>query len=191
MRHDGTDDAALLAAMAAGDVRAARALSNRLTPIVFSHAMRLVGNAALSEDITQEALIRLWKIAPAWEADRAKVTTWLYRVTANICMDHLRKKKILGSDDVPELVDDTASAAEQMQNKSRADAMQTALMQLPDRQRQAVVLRHIDGFPNPEIATIMDLSVEAVESLTSRGKRALTQLLMPQKSALSYEDEEV
>lgn len=185
------DDADLLAAMASGDVRAARELSNRLTPIVWSHAFRLTGDRTLAEDIAQDALIRLWKIAPEWEAGRAKVTTWLYQVTANLCTDHLRKKRHLGSDDVPEVADSAPTAADQMQAKARQDALQSALMQLPDRQRQAVVLRHIEGVANPDIADVLGISVEAVESLTARGKRALAQILAASKPALSYQDEEV
>jgi DNA-directed RNA polymerase specialized sigma24 family protein len=60
---------------------------------------------------------------------------------------------------------------------------------LPERQRQAVVLRHIDGLANPEIAAILDIGVEAVESLTARGKRALVALLAGQREALGYDDE--
>jgi RNA polymerase sigma-70 factor (ECF subfamily) len=66
-------------------------------------------------------------------------------------------------------------------------ALETALATLPDRQRQAVVLRHIEGLTNPEIADIMAIGVEAVESLTARGKRTLTQILSGQKAALGYE----
>ena len=69
------------------------------------------------------------------------------------------------------------------------DALQAALMELPERQRQAVVLRHIEELPNPEIAGIMEISVEAVESLTARGKRALTAALAGRRAELGYEDD--
>ena len=75
--------------------------------------------------------------------------------------------------------------------RARVDALQAALDSLPDRQRQAVVLRHIEGLTNPEIAAVMDVGVEAVESLTARGKRSLTAALQGQKAALGYEDEGV
>ena len=68
-------------------------------------------------------------------------------------------------------------------------ALQEALMELPDRQRQAVVLRHIEGMSNPEIAQIMDIGVEAVESLTARGKRALAKILAGRKDELGYSDD--
>ena len=78
---------------------------------------------------------------------------------------------------------------ERLQRVAREDALQTALDALPERQRQAVVLRHIEGLANPEIAQILDIGVEAVESLTARGKRALTALLAGQREALGYEDD--
>ena len=62
-------------------------------------------------------------------------------------------------------------------------------MLLPERQRQAVVLRHIEGLANPDIAAILDVGVAAVESLTSRGKRALTADLAAQRDALGYDDD--
>lgn len=68
-------------------------------------------------------------------------------------------------------------------------ALEAALADLPDRQRQAVVLRHLEGMTNPEIAAIMEIGVEAVESLTARGKRALAGLLSGRKDELGYEDD--
>jgi RNA polymerase sigma-70 factor (ECF subfamily) len=76
-----------------------------------------------------------------------------------------------------------------MQAQARAEALQEALMQLPDRQRQAVVLRHIEGLSNPEIAQIMDIGPRAVESLTARGKRALEAMLLGRRAELGFEDD--
>ena len=67
--------------------------------------------------------------------------------------------------------------------------MRDALEALPERQRQAVVLRHIEGQTNPDIAVMMDISVEAVESLTARGKRALAQILAGRRAELGFEYE--
>ena len=69
-------------------------------------------------------------------------------------------------------------------------ALDAALASLPERQRQAVILRHLEGLSNPEIATILEIGVEAVESLTARGKRALAAALAGQRAELGYEDEE-
>ena len=92
-------------------------------------------------------------------------------------------------DDIPEPLDGTPSVAARMQQKSRKDALQSALDHLPERQRQAVVLRHIEGLSNPEIAIIMDITPRAVESLTARGKRALSDILSARRADLGYEDD--
>ncbi|GAA6176795.1 RNA polymerase sigma subunit ECF family protein [Sulfitobacter pacificus] len=182
-------EAALLQRYAAGDGAAARMLATALTPRLYAHALRVLGDTAEAEDVTQDALLRLWKIAPDWRSGEAKVSTWLYRVVANLCTDRLRKRRSTGLDDIDEPADTAASVEQRMQDAARADALQKALDCLPDRQRQAVVLRHIDGLANPEIAVILETGIEAVESLTARGKRALTQALAGQRDALGYEND--
>ena len=170
----------------AGDQAAARALTLRLTPRVYGHACRMLGNRSEAEDVTQEALMRLWRIAPDWRHGEARISTWLYRVVANLCTDRFRRARDLALDAVPEPEDGADSAADRMQQASRADALQQALNRLPERQRQAVILRHIEGLANPEIADIMEISVEAVESLTARGKRSLADDLAGRREELGY-----
>lgn len=185
---DVSDDA-LLVLYANGDQGAAAALNARLTPRIYGYAARVLGDKAEAEDVTQEAMIRLWKQAPTWRQGEAKVSTWLYRVAVNLCTDRLRKKRGVGLDEIAEPISDAASAEQSMIDADRAQALQMALDTLPDTQRQAVVLRHIEGHSNPEIAEIMQISVEAVESLTARGKRGLTSALTGQKEALGFEDD--
>ncbi len=184
-------DEALLARFADGDASAARILTLRLTPRVMAHAWRLLGNRTEAEDVTQEAMLRLWKQAHDWRSGEAKVTTWLYRVVANLCIDRQRRARggAVTLDAIPEPADGRASVADAMQDRARADALQAALDTLPTRQRQAVILRHIDGLSNPEIAEVMGNTVEAVESLTSRGRRALQTRLAGRKEELGYADE--
>lgn len=172
---------------AAGDRTAAQSLTARLAPRCYAQAYRMLGQGADAEDVMQEAMMRLWKMAPDWRTGEAKVTTWLYRVTANLCFDRLRRKQGASLDDVGDPVDPSPSVTDGMQSRARKDALQAALMCLPDRQRQAVVLRHIEDLANPEIAQILDVSIEAVESLIARGKRGLHSALAGQKAALGYE----
>jgi len=184
-------DAALLARYASGDAAAARVLTARLSPRAYGHAFRVLGDAAEAQDVTQDAMMRLWKQAPTWDAGRAQAATWLYRVVANLCTDRLRARRTQSLDaaDVP--ADPGPSAAARLQTAARTDALQAALLRLPERQRQAVVLRHIEGLANPQIAEILDVGIEAVESLTARGKRALAADLAAQRDALGYEDDTV
>jgi RNA polymerase sigma factor (sigma-70 family) len=182
-------DAELLARYAAGDEMAARLLSARLSPRAYAHAYRVLGDGAEAEDVTQEAMLRLWKQAPNWDTERAQAATWLYRVVANLCMDRLRGRKTETLDEIDAPADPGPSAETRLQDIARHDALQFALMRLPERQRQAVILRHIEGLANPEIAEILDVGVEAVESLTARGKRALSADLAAQRDALGYDDD--
>jgi len=186
---DVSDDA-LLVLYANGDAGAAAALTTRLSPRIFGYAARVLGDLAEAEDVTQEAMIRLWKQAPTWRQGEAKVSTWLYRVAVNLCTDRLRKKRGVGLDEIAEPESGTASVEQNMIVADRAAALQSALNDLPDAQRQAVVLRHIEGHSNPEIAEIMETSVEAVESLTARGKRGLKAALLGQKEALGFENDQ-
>lgn len=184
-------DEALLVRYANGDPAAARQLTLRLTPRVFGQAFRMLSDRAEAEDVAQEALLRLWKIAPDWRQGEAQVTTWLWRVVANLSTDRLRKRRrVTPLEDAGDPVDDGDSAAAHMQSRARRDALAEALAGLPERQRRAVELRHIDGLGNPEIAAILELSVEAVESLTARGKRALADRLKGRKAELGYTDDD-
>jgi RNA polymerase sigma-70 factor (ECF subfamily) len=180
-------DEALLVAFGNGDRAAAAMLTLRLTPRIMGFAARMLrGDRHEAEDVTQEAMLRLWKIAPDWRQGEAQVTTWLYRVTANLCTDRLRKRRGVDLDSVPEPVDDAPDAVDRMIGADRAQALQHALDALPERQRIAVTLRHLEGLANPEIAEAMEISVEAVESLTARGKRALAAALAGQREELGY-----
>ncbi len=190
MAEAGTEDDDLLAAYAAGDVAAAAPLARRHAPRVLAVARRMLGDAAEAEDVTQEALLRLWRIAPDWQPGRARVSTWLYRVTANLCTDRLRARRPTEPlDAANEPAAPGRGAAGRMQDDQRREALEEALARLPERQRMAVILRHIEELPNPEVARAMEVSVEAVESLTARGRAALGKILSARKEALGYADE--
>jgi len=184
--NDVSDDA-LMVLYANGDQDAARMLTQRHAPRVLSLSKRLLWDGVEAEDVAQEAMLRLWRTAPEWRQGEAKVSTWLYRVASNLCTDRLRKKRGTALDDVPEPMDDAPSVVENMTASDRENALEWAMSQLPERQKLAVTLRHIDELGNPEIAQIMDITVEAVESLNARGKRTLAKLLLDQKETLGLE----
>lgn len=183
---DPSDDA-LMADYLSGDIAAARALTVRHAPRVLSVAKRMLGDAAEAEDVTQEAMLKLWQIAPDWEPGRARVSTWLYRVASNLCLDRLRKRRRLAPiDEAGDPADPAEGPADRMMSRDRERALAHALARLPERQRLAVVLRHIEGLSNPEIADAMDASVEAVESLAARGRAHLARHLAGRKEDLGY-----
>jgi RNA polymerase sigma-70 factor (ECF subfamily) len=192
--HGEVSDEALMVLYANGDRHAALALTRRVTPRVMAYAARLLsGDRAEAEDVAQETMLRLWRVAPEWRQGETKVTTWAYRVATNLCIDRQRsrsRKRQMALDDAPEVADGARGAESRLQEAGRMAALEAALAGLPDRQRQAVVLRHLEGMTNPEIAAIMEIGVEAVESLTARGKRSLTAILAGRKAELGYEDDE-
>ncbi len=186
--RDQSDDD-LLRLYATGDQKAASELTARLLPRVYGHARRILGDGTEAEDVAQEAMVRMWRSAPNWRYGEAQVSTWLFKVTANLCTDRLRRRRSVGIDEISEPMDTSPAMETRLQRQSRDSALQHALAQLPERQRQAVVLRHLDGLSNPEIAEIMDISARAVESLTARGKRALAELLIGRREELGFEDD--
>ncbi len=181
-------DEALLVAFGNGDREAAAMLTARLAPPVLGFAARMLGDRAEAEDVAQEAMLRLWKAAPGWRQGEAQVSTWVYRVTRNLCIDRMRKRRMVDLEDVPEPADEALGASEALMQADRARALQQAMARLPERQRAAVVLRHVEGRANPEIAEVLGVSVEAVESLTARGKRALAGLLAGRREELGYDE---
>jgi RNA polymerase sigma factor (sigma-70 family) len=184
-------DAALLIAFANGDAGAAQLLAERLLPRTLAQAQRMLGDRAEAEDVAQEAMMRLWRIAGEWRQGEAQVSTWLYRVTANLCTDRLRRwKRSVPLYAVAEPLDTAPSVTARMQSEARAKALSDALAQLPPRQAEAVALRHLEGLSNPEIAAVMEIGVEAVESLTARGKRGLALILAGRREELGIEDDD-
>ena len=184
--HKKNTDHSLLAAFAKGDRGAAQQLTEQLMPKIHAHAYYRLGNIADAEDVTQEAFLKLWKVAPSWKQDKAQVSTWLYRVVSNLCKDRYRRATLEGMVSVQEPTNESQSPSSKIEEEIRQKALYTAMSILPESQRLAVQLRHIDELTNPQIAEIMELSVEAVESLTARGKRKLTKILQSHKSELGY-----
>ncbi|MEM6388380.1 MAG: RNA polymerase sigma factor [Pseudomonadota bacterium] len=186
----GVSDDQLMVLFARGDNAAAQLLTERLLPRVLRHARRVLGRQEDAEDVAQEAMLRLWRAASDWQSDGpARPATWLYRVTANLAIDRLRRTgRAVGLDEVDEPEDPARSVESAMIQADRLSALDAALARLPERQRQAVVLRHIEGLSNPDVATALDISVEAVESLTARGRRKIAELLAGQMEALGYDD---
>lgn len=177
-------DEDLLALYASGDQLAARALMLRQAPRVLALATRMLRDVSEAEDVTQEAMLRLWKIAPDWRMGEAKISTWLYRVANNLCTDRLRKRRGVGLDEAPEIVDETPSVETALMNANRGQALRVAIDKLPERQRLAITLRHFQELSNPDIAEILETSVEAVESLLSRARRSLAADMEKHRAAL-------
>jgi len=166
-------DQDLVARVGRGEPAAVQALVARKLPRMLALAQRMLGDAGEAEDVAQEVFVRVWKQAPHWKPGAAKFDTWMHRVALNLCYDRLRRRRETPTDTPPEQVDPAVSAEAGLVRQDTARQVEAALAALPPRQREAVVLCHYQELSNIEAAALMDVSVEALESLLSRARRAL------------------
>lgn len=172
------DDALVLRA-GRGDRTAAAALMARHLPKMLALARRVLISRSESEaeDAVQDAFLKLWLQAPRWQPGRAKIETWLYRVVLNQCYDRLRRRQYAPLDTVMNAPDPAPLPTAGIEAVQTAAKVNTAMEALPRRQRTAVTLCHLQEMGNIEAAEVMGISVEALESLLSRGRRALREML--------------
>jgi RNA polymerase sigma factor (sigma-70 family) len=171
-------DAELVARVGRGDRAAAEQLMLRHLPKMLALARRMLSNSAEAEDAVQDAFMRLWTHAARWQPGQAKFETWLYRVTLNKCFDRLRRRPTLEIDSAMEVADPASGPARNLENAALAEEIEAAMTSLPERQRSAIQLCHYQECGNIEAAEILGISVEALESLLARGRRALRARLM-------------
>ena len=171
-------DEALMARIAEGDAQAFAELVDTRLDRVLAVARRMLGSDADAEDVAQEALLRLWRQAEKWDGGRAQISTWLYRVTVNLCIDRIRARREDTTAEIPE-TPISASQQQSMEEDDLSDFMDQALQELPERQKLALVLFHYEDLSMAAVAEMMEISVEAVESLLARGRRTLKQRLEP------------
>jgi RNA polymerase sigma-70 factor, ECF subfamily len=141
--------------------------------------LRLTGNSADADEVAQEAFLRIWSHARRWQANRVKFTTWLYRIARNLAIDRHRKQRESTTDDLTMIADEAPDAGEVLDSQQREQLMRGAVARLPERQRTALVLCHFDGLSNQDAAAILEVSVDALESLLSRARRTLRTTLRP------------
>lgn len=170
--HD--PDAALVKRIGAGDARAAEALVARHLTRLTATARRLLNDAVEAEDVAQEVFLRVWKEAPRWREGQAQFATWMYRVAVNLCFDRLRRRReTLDPDAGVALADQGPAPGAALLAQERTARVEAALAALPERQRAAIALCHYQELSNIEAAAALDVSVDALESLLARGRRAL------------------
>ncbi|MEM8725603.1 MAG: sigma-70 family RNA polymerase sigma factor [Pseudomonadota bacterium] len=176
---DGSlDEAELVRRIAAQDEAAFRSVIETHAPLMHRIAYRMMGDAHEAEDITQEAMLRLWDHAPRLiEKGRAgslKLIPWLKRVTVNLAIDRLRvSKRVTDEEHAPEQVDADPLADAAIEAHEEGAAARVLIAALPERQRAAIVLTYYEELPNAEAADALDMNIKAFESLLFRARAAL------------------
>jgi RNA polymerase sigma-70 factor, ECF subfamily len=165
------DETDLMRRIGSGDAQAYRAIADRYFPKVFRFATRVLGDGNEAEDITQETFLRLWQHAHTW-TPRAKLSTWLHQIAKNLCLDRLRRKRP-ASAEVLDALPGSLNPASLFQQKRLAERVQLAMNSLPARQRMALTLVHYEGVSQRQAADILEIKLDALESLLARGRRKL------------------
>ena len=137
-----------------------------------------------AEDIAQETFVRAWRNAHRWTPGRARFESWVGRIAINLCHDRLRRRRETTMDAPPERRDGAAPADAALSAGQGAERVRAAVAALPERQRIALEICHFQERSNIEAAEIMEISVEAVESLLARGRRALRKTLADEAGEL-------
>lgn len=156
-----------------GDNEAWRILVDRHTPAIFNQAWRMLNDHAEAEDVTQETFVRFIKKVPNWRSGEAQLRTWLFRVAINLCIDRLRTHRAVPLDISGDIEDQKTGAAVTDLGIDLRNTVQAALAALPTRQRTAIIMAHYQGFSHAECAAVLNVSIDAVESLIARAKRTL------------------
>jgi RNA polymerase sigma-70 factor, ECF subfamily len=178
----------LTSKVAEGNDDAFEILVNRHQTSILNLIYRFIGDRTQAKDLAQEVFLRVWQAAKSYKPE-AKFTTWIYRITANLCFNELksaRRKKwfqFLRSDGDREVhteedfPDSSPSPEDLLLAKERNRRITNALQTLPENQRMALILKRYDDLSYEEIAKVLDCSVSAVESLLVRAKRTLQEKL--------------
>ncbi len=169
-------DAELTMAVCAQDQMAFSALISRHYQAVYRVAWRACRNDADSEDVTQEAFLKLWN-NPSQLRDGNAVKGWLMRVASNLVMDRFRQKPMQDIEEAAHVADQSMPADATLDHAHVALRIDAVVANLPERQRLALTLVHFEHLTNIAAAAAMEISVDALESLLARARRSLKQTL--------------
>ena len=178
------DHLQLIQQIAEGNNKSFQALYEQFSAKVFNTAISYLHNAEEAEEITQDVFVEVFHSAKNFKAD-SSVSTWVYRIAINKCLDKLRyskrKKRFafvvnIFHQDSSELKHDVPHFEHPgvaLENKENAKILFEAIELLAEQQKTAFILSYVEELPQREVAEVMNLSVKAVESLIQRAKANL------------------
>lgn len=166
-----------------GDLEAFELLVKRYENKVYTVAYRFLGNHADASDLAQEAFLRIYQALPGFRGDSGFMT-WLYRITANVCRDEIRRRQryqVVSLDgespggagqNLAQLPSRDQSPEEALEQKEFNELIQQCLLGLSEEHRLALVMREIQGMSYEEIADVLQCSLGTVKSRLSRARQA-------------------
>jgi RNA polymerase sigma-70 factor (ECF subfamily) len=175
MSEDTNDDEALMRQIAAGDERAFRLLADRHLSGMLRLAQKTLGSPADADDVAQDALLRIWRNAARWRADRSRLTTWIYTIVFRLCIDRIRGPRALPLEYASEVEDATPGAFEIMSRTGELRQLAVAMRLLQPRQRAALTLFYHEELSGEEAAVVLGISQRAFWSLLHRARKAIQQ----------------
>ena len=190
---DAQADAALIARARSGDRTAFDELIVRYQDRVYSMALRMLGHREDALDVAQEVLVTVFKTLERFE-EKARFSTWLYRVTINRCRDELRRRgtvkhtrpasldTLTRSDDEGRPADPPAreaSPAESAVARETQEFVAQAIGELPDDAREVLVMRDVEDLSYEEIAGVLEIPVGTVRSRLNRARTLLRDRIRP------------
>ena len=182
------EELALVRRVQGGELDAFEELVRAHEKTVYNLALRMTGNPQDAEDMAQEAFLKAYRSLPEFRGE-SKFSVWLYRIVSNVCLDHLRKQSrrpssslTMEDDDGEEqqydVPDESASPEKLLEQKLTREAVQRGLNQLPDEQRQILLLRELRGLSYEEIGEALGLEAGTVKSRIFRARKRLCAFLL-------------
>lgn len=178
-------DEELVRRVGEGDTAALEALYSRYARVVFSFAVRIVGDGQTAEEILQEAFVRTWTQAGTFRTVRGNFASWLLSITHNLAIDELRRRQRRpqradigeSGDALFGLVDEATNVEEAAASSILRDRVALALTTLPEAQRVAIELAYFQGLSQREIAARLDEPLGTVKTRLRLGMHKLKDAL--------------
>ena len=177
------EEAALIRGVAGGDERAFATLYDRYSPILFGLLLRILHSRPEAEDVLQEVFLQVWQQARSFDAARGRAFTWLVTLARSRAIDRLRaldsreRAARRSAEDAPPQAEGEEPADDAALREERAGVVREALAELPEEQRQVLLLAYLEGMSQSEIAAARGQPLGTVKTRTRAGLKRLSELL--------------
>ncbi|MDI3340239.1 MAG: sigma-70 family RNA polymerase sigma factor [Sphaerobacter sp.] len=182
-------DEELVQRMGAGDVDALEVLYGRYARVVYSFAVRIVGDGLLAEEVLQEAFMRSWQQASRFELARGTFASWLLSITHNLAIDEVRKRqrrpqradRVDFTDVLRSEIDATADVEEAAEAAELRERIRGAMARLPPAQQRVIELAYFGGLTQREIAALLDEPLGTIKTRMRLAMQKLKDVLGPEE----------